>query len=115
MEQKEEKMILRMKGINSGFSIKKNGIVEIRLECDGSELVNVLGLLQLAGQDILVAAKVDGEKVKVGTFGFYGLHIDRDGDSKIVLQSDQESVNIDAVSTLYGEQEVVRFMFTSAA
>lgn len=112
MEQKEQ--IVKVNGMNSGFAIKRNGIVEIKVECDGSELASILGILQLAGKSIRVAAKVKEEKVSLGTFFFYGLHIDRDGDARLVLQSDAENANLGAMETLYQEQELVRFMFACA-
>lgn len=113
-EQKEKTLATKVRGVNNGFSIKKNGIVEIKIQCDGSQIVNVLGILQLAGQSIKAVAKIGDEKVKIGIFSFYGLHIDRDGDAKLVLQSDSENVNMVAVEALYQEQEVVKFIFASA-
>lgn len=109
-----EETVVKAKGINSGLSIKPNGIVEIKVEFDNSQLAKILGILQLAGKDFNVAAKLDNEKKKLGSFGFYSMNIDRDGDAKISLRSTIEDVAIENIERLYNEQETVLFAFVSA-
>ena len=107
-------MMVKAKGINNGLSIKPNGIVEVKIEFDNTQLAKVLGVLQLAGEDFDVMAKLDDEKKKLGRFGFYNMAIDRDGDAKVTFRSSIEDVVIENIENLYNEQETVLFAFVSA-
>lgn len=110
----EEKTIIKLVGLNNGLSIKPNGLVEVKIEVDGEQLIKALNLLQIAGYEFKVGTVFDGEKVVFGKFGFYAMKIDRDGCSTITLRSDIEAVNIENIKRLYAEQEVVLFTFISA-
>lgn len=110
----EEKTIIKLVGLNNGLSIKPNGLVEVKIEADGEQLIKALTLLQIAGHEFKVGTVFDGEKAVFGKFGFYAMKIDRDGCSTITLRSDIEAVNIENIKRLYAEQEVVLFTFISA-
>lgn len=113
MEQ-NEKISIKAKGINSGYNIKSNGLVDVKIEFDATQLVKLLGILQLAGNEFIAFAKLNGDKVKLGKFNFYSMNIDRDGDTKITLRSAVEDVNLTVVNALYEQQEAIIFAFIMA-
>ena len=52
MEQ-NKKISIKAKGINSGYNIKSNGLVDVKIEFDATQLVKLLGILQLAGNEFI--------------------------------------------------------------
>jgi hypothetical protein len=112
MEKKESKENkIKVVGENRGFSIKKNGLVVLKIGCDGTQLTKVLPLLQYANEDFLVFAKTADGNITMGEFGFRNLSIDRDGETKIQLEADKSAVKMEGVETVYQIEELVTFVF----
>lgn len=112
MEEAKSKVNkLKFVGENSGFSIKKNGLVVLKIQCDGTQLARVLMLLQYANEDFMVFAKTSDGNISMGQFGFRSLSIDRDGETKIQLEADKNSVKMAGVETVYQMEELVTFVF----
>ena len=109
MEQKE-KTTLKFVGTNSGFSIRKNGLVDLKVDCDATQLGRVLMILQYANDEFLVGAKTPDGNVTLGKFMFKALSIDRDGETKLTLQADKDSVRLSAVEMVYKLEELVTFV-----
>lgn len=113
MEEVKQKVNkLKFVGANNGFAIKKNGLVDLKIECDGSQLARVLMILQYANEPFAVVAKTPDGNVTLGKdFTFKSLNIDRDGETKIVLEADKNSVKMDAIKAVYQLEELVTFVF----
>jgi len=110
-EAKEVKMNkLKFIGANNGFSIKKNGLVDLKIECDTTQLARVLMILQYASEELSVGAKTPDGNVVLGKFMFKSLNIDRDGESKLTLQADKDSVNLSSIDMVYHLEELVTFV-----
>lgn len=114
MEEQEKKEVkmnkLHFLGSNNGFSIKKNGLVDLKIECDATQLAKVLMILQYANEEFSVGAKTPDGNVVLGKFMFKALNIDRDGETKITLQADKNSVNLSSVEMVYQLEELVTFV-----
>lgn len=114
MEEQEKKEVkmnkLRFVGSNNGFSIKKNGLVDLKIECDATQLAKVLIILQYANEEFSVGAKIPDGNVVLGKFMFKALNIDRDGETKLTLQADKNSVNLSSVEMVYQLEELVTFV-----
>ena len=109
MEQKE-KATLKFVGINSGFSIRKNGLVDLKVDCDATQLAKVLMILQYANDEFSVGAKTPDGNVVLGKFMFKALNIDRDGETKLTLQADKDSVRLSSIEAVYQIEELVTFV-----
>jgi len=114
MEEQEKKEVkmnkFRFVGSNNGFSIKKNGLVDLKIECDATQLAKVLIILQYANEEFSVGAKTPDGNVVLGKFMFKALNIDRDGETKLTLQADKNSVNLSSVEMVYQLEELVTFV-----
>ena len=113
MEGEKQKVNkLKFVGANNGFAIKKNGLVDLKIECDGTQLVRVLMILQYANEPFTIGSKTpDGNVVLGKDFTFKNLSIDRDGEAKIVFEADKNSVKMDAIKSVYQLEELVTFVF----
>lgn len=109
-EVKAEKNKLKFVGANNGFSIKKNGLVDLKIECDATQLAKVLMILQYANEEFSVGAKTPDGNVVLGKFMFKSLSIDRDGETKLTLQADKNCVILSAVEMVYQLEELVTFV-----
>ena len=108
--EEQKKVNLKFVGTNNGFSIKKNGLVDLKIECDGTQLAKVLQILQYANDPFKVGAKTPEGKVVLGEeFTFKSLSIDRDGETKLTLQADKNSVMLAAVEMVYQLEELITF------
>jgi len=112
MEEKKEMKTNKLKlvGTNNGFSIKKNGLVDLKIECDSTQLARVLMILQYANEEFSVGAKTPDGNVILGKFMFKSLNIDHDGETKLTLQADKSCVKLDAVEMVYQLEELVTFV-----
>lgn len=111
-ETKPKTNKLRIVGANNGFAIRKNGLVDLKIECDGSQLGMTLMILQYANEPFTIGAKTpDGNVVLGKDFTFKSLSIDRDGDSKIGFEADKDSVKMGAIKAVYQLEELVTFVF----
>lgn len=109
--EEQKKVSLKFVGTNSGFSIKKNGLVDLKIECDSTQLGRVLMILQYAAEPFGIGAKTpDGNIVLGKEFTFKALNIDRDGETKLTLQADKNSVNLVSVDAVYQLEELVTFV-----
>lgn len=109
-EQKKKVNKIKFVGANNGFSIRKNGLVDLKIECDQTQLGKVLMILQYAAGEFSVGAKVPDGNIVLGKFMFKSLVIDNDGETKLTLQADKESVVLASVETVYQMEELVTFV-----
>lgn len=114
MEEQEKKEVklnkLKFVGANNGFTIRKNGLVDLKIECDATQLAKVLMILQYANEEFSVGAKTPDGNVVLGKFMFKSLNIDHDGETKLTLQADKNSVNLSSVEMVYQLEELVTFV-----
>lgn len=112
MEEKAKVNKLKFVGTNNGFTIKKNGLVDLKIECDRTQLARVLMLLQYAVDTFVIGAKTQDGSITLGKqFSFKGLSIDRDGESKITFEADKDSVSLSSIEAVYKAEELVTFIF----
>jgi hypothetical protein len=110
----KEKVIVTLVGMNDGFSIKNNGIVEQKISAAGDELGKAIQILQMAGTAIKVSALLEsGDTIKLGKFNFFSMKVDRDAESKLVLRADTETVDTTVASQLT-VNELITFSFVGA-
>lgn len=111
-ETKQKNNKLKIVGANNGFAIRKNGLVDLKIECDGSQLGMALLILQYANEPFAIGAKTpDGSVVLGKDFTFKSLSIDKDGESKISFEADKDSVKMGAIKAVYQLEELVTFVF----
>ena len=111
MEEQEKKVNkLKFVGANNGFTIRKNGLVDLKIECDNTQLAKVLLILQYANEEFSVGAKTPDGNVVLGKFMFKSLTIDHDGETKLTLQADKSSVMLASVEMVYQLEELVTFV-----
>lgn len=108
--EEAKKVTVKFVGTNNGFSIKKNGLVDLKIECDGTQLARVLQILQIANDEFSVGAKTPDGNVILGKFMFKSLSIDRDGETKLTLQAGKESVMLSEIEKVYQIEELVTFV-----
>jgi len=67
-------------------------------------------ILQYANEEFSVGAKTPDGNVVLGKFMFKALNIDRDGETKLTLQADKNSVHLSSVEMVYQLEELVTFV-----
>lgn len=109
----EEKTKILLKGVNDGYSAKGNGLIDLRIVIDGSQIVKVMNLFQLLGKQFKLFAKVNAEKTYIGRFDIQNLRVDRDAETKLMLRSSQDDVKIDATAQLscVANNEQIEYLF----
>lgn len=83
-----------------GHNITANGLVNLTLKADYSELVNTIQCTQLINNDITIGAKVNGKTQSLGIFRIKSIDISGDGTSKIKFAGDTNYVETDLINSL---------------
>lgn len=113
MEEKTQKTKVLIKGVNDGYSAKGNGLIDLRIVIDASQIVEVMNLFQMLGKQFKLFAKVENEKTFIGRFDIQNLRVDRDAETKLMLRSSQDDVKIDAAAQLscVPNDEQIEYLF----
>lgn len=92
--------------MNGGYSFKQNGVVDVSLRCDYSELSNCIRLLQMLNNDIKIAIKTPDDKqpLKLGMFRLKSVNVSSDGESKLNFTSTVESVEYENINKLMTDE-----------
>lgn len=92
--------------MNGGYSFKQNGVVDVSLRCDYSELSNCIRLLQMLNNDIKIAIKTPDDKQpsKLGMFRLKSVNVSSDGESKLSFTSTVESVEYGNINKLMTDE-----------
>ena len=100
-----------------GHSLSANGGVSLRLKAGYSELVHTIEIMQLLNDDILIKAKVPGNKpMRLGTFRIKNISIDGDGESVIKFDGLSDYVELDNLASLpLQSDDVNEFVIMSEA
>ena len=108
-----EEIKIKLLGTNDAYNINNRGIVKIRITCDTTQLSNVMRMFNLIGREFKVGVGQHEEKKikKLGLFTIENIRVDGDGESKVTLRGDTESVKAIAVAELYEQyrEEMVDF------
>ena len=83
-----------------GHNITANGLVNLTLKADYSELVNTIQCTQMLNNDVTIAAKVNGKIQSLGIFRIKSIDISGDGESKIKFTGDTNYVETDLINDL---------------
>lgn len=83
-----------------GHRITANGLVNLTLKADYSELVNTIQCTQMLNNDVTIAAKVNGKTQSLGIFKIKQIDIDGDGESKIKFVGDTNYIETDLINNL---------------
>lgn len=85
----------------AGHSLSANGAVNLTLKAGYSELTNSMKLLQMLNNDVIIKAKVPGEKAKkLGAFRIKQVVIDGDGESVLKFNGLNDFVEMDNLNSL---------------
>lgn len=85
----------------AGHSLSANGSVNLSLKAGYAQLVPTLQLTQMLNNDVVVKAKMEGEKpMQLGGFRIKNISIDGDGESKIKLNGLADYVEMDNLNRL---------------
>jgi hypothetical protein len=84
-----------------GHTIKQNGIVELTLKADYSDLPMTINLFQLLNEDMHVEVRVPNEKPKkIGIMRINRINVSSDGCSTVKLVGDKDYIELDNINTL---------------
>jgi len=83
-----------------GHNITANGLVNLTLKADYSELVNTIQCTQMLNNDVTIATKVNGKVQSLGIFRIKSIDISGDGESKIKFVGDTNYVETDLINNL---------------
>ena len=105
-----EVMKIKIKGTNDAYNVKGNGIITIKITCDNTQLSNVMRMFNLLGGTFTLGAMFE-QIEKLGRFSIWDIRVDRDGESRITLRSDSDSVKREALEKLYYDyrEETLKF------
>ena len=96
-----ENVTITAVGTYDGHTTKKNRIMELKLKFSYDERISSAQMVMLVGQNIEVHAKPAGKKpLKLGSFNFNGMSIDRDGQTVLKLSSDIDYVEHENIVAL---------------
>lgn len=104
-----EKTKVKLVGTNKDYGVKANGLVTVKIECDGGQLPQVMRMFNFLGRDFKMGANL-GEPKPIGKFSIWNIKVDGDGEATLILRSDRDSVKMDQLDELYAQQELVEFM-----
>jgi hypothetical protein len=109
-----QEIVVTAVGQYDGHSTKKNRILELKLKFAYDERVSMARVIMLVGQHIDVIVKAAGKKaLKLGTFNFQGLSIDRDGQGHLKLTSDIDYIEHDNLVAIIGEEELLKIKLSA--
>lgn len=83
-----------------GHNITANGLVNLTLKADYSELVNTIQITQLINNNVTIAAKLNGKVQNLGIFRVKTIGISGDGTSKIKFVGDTNYVETDLINSV---------------
>lgn len=105
----EEKVILTAVGQYDGHTTKKNRLLELKFKFTYDERVSMAKAIMFVGQNIAVIVKPPGKKaLRIGTFNFQNLNIDRDGQASLRLSTDIDYVEHANLVEIVGDTELVK-------
>lgn len=83
-----------------GHNITANGLVNLTLKAQYSQLVNTIKCTQLLNNDITLIARINNKPENLGTFKIKQIDISGDGESKIKLFGGVDYVETDLINNL---------------
>lgn len=87
--------------VYGGHSLKANGAVDFTLKSAYSELVNTIQLMQMLNNDVIMKAKLPGQKaMRLGMFRIKQIIIDGDGESILKFNGLNDHIEMDNLNLL---------------
>jgi len=103
---KKVKLDVTMVSEYGGHSCKSNSNVDLTLLQEYGELTKALQIVPMMNADVKVMVKIPGSKAgSVGTFMLKQIIVDGDGQSKIKLNSDIDSVELETLNALVQQEK----------
>lgn len=93
----------------SNHSLKDNAIINLCLKSQYSQLSKTVLCSQLLNEDVSIKAKFKKSVMSLGNFRIKRLIIDGDGESKILLTSSSEFVELNNLNKIAIESEMEEF------
>lgn len=84
-----------------GHTLSANGAVSFTLKASYSELTNTIMAMQMLNNDVMIKAKLPGQKaMKLGSFRIKKITIDDDGESTIIFNGLNDYIEMDNMNLL---------------
>ena len=91
-----------------GHSFRKNGDLDFNVKADYSEIVNTVSMVRMLNQNITVDARIGTKKpAKLGVFTIKQIVFDREGESRIRLNSETDAVDQSKLIELTSSEELI--------
>ena len=88
-----------------GHSVKANGNVDVSFSAMYGEITNSIKVLQLLNNDVIIVAKLSGEKpIKIGSFSVKNVLFDGDGESILKFTSMVDFIEMDSLNKIISQE-----------
>ena len=96
---------IKAMGYYNGHSAKGNFDVELKLRFLEDQAYNALQFISSVGHQLRLVAKQKGieDLIKLGTFNFYNLRVDRDANVYVSLRANQDFCFVNNITKLMQE------------
>lgn len=82
-------------------NVTANKAINVVFKMPYTELSSYIRSIQMLNENVTAGARISSDKpIKLGSFMIKSLHIDGDGEGKLVLNSLLDSVNLKSINTL---------------
>ncbi len=100
-------------GIYEGHAIKTNYNIELKLLFTEQHINEAVQFLAGFAKHIRIICKKNGKKLDLGTWSVYRLAVDRNLQTKVVLRTTYENVNLEQLNSLAvnTEEEISEIIF----
>lgn len=101
-------------GQYNGHITKRNRLLELRFKFSYDERTSLAKILFLVGQNIEVSVKAPDKKpVKLGTYNFQALNIDRDGQGHLKIITDIDYVEHENLVSIINDNELLKIKLSA--
>lgn len=100
----EESEVIQATGFYGGSTTRDNFDIELKMKFNEGEVLNAIKFIAGIGTNIKLIAKVDGENVKLGTWGVYKLSIDKNLMATVIFKTAKEHAFLENLSKLLVEE-----------
>lgn len=106
-------MKTRFSGTFAGANVKKDGTVVLSFLAPQSEMASVLQSVLFIDHVMRVGVELDGSPIKVGKAAFNSIRVDKDGESRVVLDTDLDGLDISLAELKSFVNENMQVLFVS--
>jgi hypothetical protein len=95
-----------------GHNVNNASVVNLTFTFAYDEMTNYIQLIQLLNENIEIYTKKEKQSIKLGVFSIKNISIDKNGAGKVKFSSMAESVNMETINNLIGE-DFIKIMFVA--